>query len=317
MTSLACAAGVDAGRDFLDVAVAPSGRTRRLPNAPQGILALLAWLRRHEARRVVLEAIGPYAARLVRALADAGFEVGVVDPRRIKAWRTAEGRRAKTDRLDAQLIARFALSMQNVVRPVPDPQSLHIRALSARRRQIVEMIAMEKTRLKQALDDDIAASHREMIALLASRRQKIEDDLQAAIAARDGGAHRMALLQTAPGVGPAVAATLVADLPELGKLDRRAIASLAGLAPHISQSGVDKGRAQIAGGRPCVRNALYMAALTGARSRTGFKTEYESMRNAGKPAKVALVAIARKLIVALNGMIRDDRQWTSLPPDSA
>jgi len=314
MTGPACAAGVDAGRDFLDVAIAPSGQTRRVANAPQGIATLVAWLSGNKTTRVVLEAIGPYAARLVRTLADAGFEVGVVDPRRIKAWRTAEGRRAKTDRLDAQLIARFALRMIDVVRPVPDPQAMRIRALSARRRQIVEMIAMEKTRLKQAFDDDIAACHREMIAMLGERRAKIEAELGDVIVAREGGARRMALLQTAPGVGPAVAATLVADLPELGTLDRRAVASLAGLAPHIAQSGLDKGRAHISGGRPCVRNALYMAALSGARSDKAFKADYQAMRNAGKPAKVALVAIARKLVVALNGMIRDDREWTKDAP---
>jgi len=313
MTGLACAAGVDAGRDFLDVAVAPSGRTRRLANAPQGVAALVAWLARNKVTRVVLEAIGPYAARLVRALADAGFEVGVVDPRRIRAWRTAEGRRAKTDRLDAQLIARFALCMTDVVRPVPNAHALRIRALSTRRRQIVEMIAMEKTRLKQALDEDMMDSHRELIAMLGERRKKVEAELETAITAQDGGARRMALLQSAPGVGPTVAATLAADLPELGTLDRRAVASLAGLAPHIAQSGIDKGRAQISGGRPCVRNALYMAALAGARSNAGFRNEYEAMRKAGKPAKVALVAIARKLVVALNGMVREDREWSSRP----
>jgi transposase len=311
-----CAAGVDVGRDVLDAALAPGGRARRVDNAPQGIAALLAWLRRNKVTRVVLEAIGPYAARLLRALADAGFEVGVVDPRRIKAWRIAEGGRAKTDRLDARLIARFALGMSDVVRPVPDAQAMRLRALSARRRQIVEMIAMEKTRLKQAVEDDILDSHREMIALLGEQREAIEAELQAAILARDGGARRMAVLQSAPGVGPAVAATLIADLPELGALDRGAIASLAGLAPHIVQSGLDKGRAHISGGRDCVRAAMYMAALAAVRSTKGFKAEYEAMRKAGKPAKVALIAIARKLLVTLNAMIREDRMWAPIAPQT-
>lgn len=317
MTDVICAAGIDVGRDFLDAALAPGGRARRLANAPQGVDALVAWLWRNKVRRVVLEAIGPYAARLVGALAQAGFEVGVVDPRRIRGWRAAEGGRAKTDRLDAKLIARFALCMSDVVRPVPDAQAMRLRALSTRRRQIVEMIAIEKTRLKQALEPDIIDSHREMIALLSERRRTVEAELQAAIAARPDGARRMALLQTAPGVGPAVAATLLADLPELGALDRGAAASLAGLAPHIVQSGIERGQAHISGGRPCVRNAMYMAALSGVRTDAGFKTEYQAMRNDGKPAKVALIAIARKLLVTLNGMIRDDRPWSKNPPNKA
>ncbi|RFB78093.1 IS110 family transposase [Methylovirgula sp. 4M-Z18] len=312
MIVLSNAAGIDAGRDFLDVAVEPCGHVRRVANAPAGIKALLAWLTRRQVRRVVLEAIGPYAARLVRALADTGFEVGLVDPRRIRAWRTAEGRRAKTDRLDAKLIARFALRMENIIRPVPTPQAQRIKALSTRRRQIVEMIAMEKTRLKQAFDADIAQNHRETIAFLTSQRAALEAELTACLTADDGGA-RLALLQTAPGVGPAVAITLLADLPELGTLDRRAVASLAGLAPQITQSGLDKGQAHIAGGRPCLRNALYMAALAATRSKSGMRSEYEAMRNAGKPPKVALIAIARKLLVILNHMMRERRPWTPNP----
>jgi transposase len=259
-------------------------------------------------RRVALEAIGPYAARLIRALADAGFELGVVDPRRIKAWRAVEGRRAKNDRLDAELIARFALAMPDIVRPVPEPPILRIRALSSRRRQIVEMIAAEKTRLKQASDEFIAASHRAAIALLGEQRGGIEAELASSLEAA-GKAARGALLQTAPGVGPAVAMTLLADLPELGTLDRRAIASLAGLAPHVTQSGISSGHAAISGGRPCVRSALYLAALSAIRLERGFKTEYQAMRDAGKPAKVAIIAIARKLLVILNQMARDNTAW--------
>lgn len=312
MTTLVCAAGIDVGRDYLDVAVAPSGRSRRVANEAGGIASLVRHLRAHGVRRVALEAIGPYAARLIRALADAGFELGVVDPRRIKAWRAVEGRRAKTDRLDAGLIARFALTVPDIVRPVPEPQILRIRALSSRRRQIVEMIAAEKTRLKQADDVFIVESHRQAIARLVEQRSQVEAELSRSLDAA-GKAARGALLQTAPGVGPAVAMTLLADLPELGHLDRRAIASLAGLAPHISQSGVSAGRAAIAGGRSCVRSALYLAALSAIRSERGFKAEYQAMRAAGKPAKVAIIAIARKLLIALNSMARHNRPWTDKP----
>lgn len=309
MTLQACAAGVDVGRDFLDVAVAPSGRVFRAPNAPKGITVIIDRLNRLGAKRVVLESIGPYAARLVRALTGAGFEVGVVDPRRIKAWRCAEGKRAKTDRLDAGLIARFALAMKDVARPVPSAETQEIRALSARRRQIVEMAAMEKTRLKQAIDAEIAASHRRAIAVLDAERQQIEAALEARVRA-NAGDDRLALLQTAPGVGPAIAVTLLADMPELGTLDRRSAAALAGVAPFDDASGQRIGRSSIQGGRSCVRAALYLAALTASRLDRGYKREYRAMRAAGKPAKVALIAIARKLIVALNGMARDSKPWT-------
>lgn len=312
MTGFSCAAGIDVGRDHLDFAVAPLGRCGRVPNEPAGIAALVARLRRHGVARVALEAIGPYAERLIQALAADGIAVGAVDPRRIKAWRTAEGRRAKSDRLDAALIARFALLMPDIVRPVPDRESRALRALSSRRRQIVEMVAIEKTRLKQALDQEIAASHRSLIAQLAEERRRIEAEIEARLR-HAGQGERLDLLQSAPGVGPAVAITLMADLPELDRLDRRALASLAGLAPQVSQSGTGQPRAHITGGRPCLRSALYLAALSAARLEHGYKGEYQAMRLAGKPAKVALIAIARKLLVALSSMVRQNRPWQSKP----
>lgn len=305
----ACAAGVDVGRDWLDVGLAPSGKVFRMANGPSGVEALVARLKREGAGKVVLESIGGYGARLIRGLAQAGFEVGVIDPKRIAALRVAEGRRAKTDRLDAGLIARFALLMQDAARPVPDAKAFEIRALSTRRRQLVEMAAMEKTRLKQTLDEAVADSCRQMIAWLSQERAKIEAQLQALLLETKEGQARRALLQTIPGVGPAVSLTLLADLPELGSLDRKAVGSLAGLAPHPNQSGTRTGAAHIGGGRPCVRAALYMAAVSAVRSDKGFKREYQAMRQAGKPAKVALVAIARKIVVAANGMLKSNQPW--------
>jgi transposase len=308
-----CAAGVDVGRDFFDVGLAPSGRGFRVANAPAGIGAVVDRLKRAGVGRVVLESIGGYGARLVRALAEAGFEVGVIDPKRIRALRIAEGKKAKTDRLDAALIARFALIMRDAARPVPSAKAFEIRALSTRRRQLVEMAAMEKVRLGQTLDAAVAESCRAMIARLAEERAGIEAQLQAELMASQDGGERMALLQTIPGVGPAVSMTLMADLPELGSLDRKAVASLAGLAPHPNQSGTRTGQAHIAGGRPCVRAALYMAAVSAVRSDNGFKREYQAMRLAGKPAKVALVAIARRIVVAANGMLKEARPWQKHP----
>lgn len=309
MTTIACAAGVDVGRDWLDVAVAPAGRAFRAPNAPAGLKVVTARLKRAGVARVVLESIGTYGTPLVRALARAGFQVGVVDPRRVKALRLAEGRRAKTDRLDAALIARFALIMTDVARPLPSAEAMEIRALSTRRRQVVELAAAEKTRLKQALDEEIAASCRRLIAGLEAERARVEALLETKLAADPANRRRAELLRTIPGVGPAVITTLLADLPELGTLDRRSVASLTGLAPHPDQSGTRTGRAHIGGGRSCVRTALYMAALSASRSDRGLKREYRALRDAGKPAKVALTAIARRLAVAANSMIKTDQPW--------
>lgn len=305
-----CAAGVDVGRDYLDVAVAPSGQVFRVANSEAGVSGLVARLRRAGAGRVVLESIGGYGARLVRALAEAEFRVGVIDPKRIAALRLAEGRRAKTDRLDAQLIARFALLMQDAARPVPSPKAFEIRALSTRRRQLVEMIAMEKTRLKQALDADIAESCRRAIALLGEERAVIEAKLEQALDEQPRGQERRQLLQSIPGIGPKISMTLLADLPELGVIDRKAIASLAGLAPHPNQSGTRDGPGHIAGGRPCVRSALYLAAITAARSDRGFRAEYQALRGSGKPAKVALIAIARKIAVTANAILKTGQPWS-------
>ena len=303
------AAGVDIGRDYLDFAIAPTGLFKRFPNTDGGVAKLVAAVCKHLVKTRVIEALGPYSYRLLRALRGVDLSVGVVNPQRIRAWRAAEGKRAKNDRLDAQAIARFAQKMPDVYRPIPDEASLKIKAMSARRRQIVEMIAMEKTRLKQAFDDELLASLRQMIALLEAQRDEVEARLNALL--REAGRGDMlALLQTAPGVGPRIAATLAADMPELGHIGRRAAASLAGLAPHIQQSGINRGRASISGGRPCVRTALYMAALVASRSHPRTKAEYKAMLAAGKPPKVAFVAIARKLLVALNQMVAEKKTWT-------
>ncbi len=309
MTTVACAAGIDAGKFHLDVGIEPSGRRFRVPNAAEGIRKLVARLRREAVERVVIEAIGPYARAVIAALDAAGLTVGVVNPRRIKGYREAEGGRAKTDRLDAGLIARFALTMRDPPRPLPSAEEQALKDLAARRRQLVEMIAMEKTRLKQAVAPLIAASHRTAIAGLSAERKRIEGELERRLAGDASLSRRYDILVSLPGIGRQVATTLITDLPELGSTDRRAIASLAGLAPHPTQSGTSPGRNQIGGGRPCVRAALYMASLAACRSDPRFKAAYQASRAEGKPAKVALIATARKLLVIANTLVREDRSY--------
>lgn len=307
--ALTLAAGIDAGQRFLDVGLAPSGKTFRMPNAAEGIATIVERLAQQGVRRVVLEAIGPYAQRLVAALSVAGFEVGIVNPRRIRAFRDAEGRRAKTDRLDARLIARFALAMTDAIRPLPSAEQLSLKALSTRRRQLTEMIAMEKTRLKQAIEPLLQDSHRTVIAGLAAQCALIEAELARHVAQDPELARVLDILKSIPGIGERVATVLITDLPELGRTDRKAIASLAGLAPHVSQSGNAPPRASIAGGRPCVRAALYMAALVASRHNPQMKAAYTAMREQHKPGKVALVAIARRLLVTANALVKTNQNW--------
>lgn len=305
----ACAAGIDAGKMYLDIGIEPSRKHFRVANEAAGIEDAIARLQHAGVGKVVLEAIGPFAQPVVSRLVTAGFEVGLVNPRRIKAFREAEGKRAKTDRLDARLIARFAMQMTEPLRPVPTESQQALKALATRRRQLVEMIAMEKTRLKQAADPWLCESYRTAIAALSTERVRIEADIDARLAADGGSARKRTILISLPGFGPAVSSTLITDLPELGTLDRRAIASLAGLAPHPSQSGISIGRNQIGGGRPCVRTALYMAGLVASRCDPRFKREYTAMRAEGKPAKVAIIAIARKLLVLANSLVKNDNLY--------
>lgn len=305
MTHVSCAAGVDAGLRYLDIGFAPHGKPFRVENAPAGIAQAVERLRAARVGRVVLEAIGQPARRLVAALTAAEFQVGVVNPKRIKAFRDAEGRRAKTDRLDAELIARFALVMTDAIRPLPDAESQALKDLSTRRRALVEIVAMEKTRLKQTDHPLIIESCKRVIAALSEERDRIEAELERRIAQDPERQRKMEILTSIPGIGDTVATLLVTDLPELGQRDRKSIASLAGLAPHVSQSGNAPPRAAISGGRPCVRAGLYMAGMVAARCHPELKVAYAEMRAQGKPAKVAIVAIARRLVVLANALVRD------------
>ena len=302
-------AGVDVGKSFLDLGFEPAARGLRVANDAAGIAALVEALRRRGATRVALEAIGPYTWSLICALVAAGFEVGLADPRQVRAFRTAEGRIAKTDRLDAGLIARFARTMPERLRPAPEPEAIALKALSTRRRQLTELIAMEKTRLAQALDEGIAASYRTVIAALEAACAEVERRLEAAIAADPALARRREILVSIPGIAGRIAGVVIADMPELGILDRKAAASLVGLAPHPEQTGALPGRHAIAGGRPCLRTAFYMAGMVAARCDPSFKASYQVMREAGKPSKVAIVAAGRRLVTIANALVREDKTF--------
>jgi transposase len=311
MIDVSLSAGVDVGSTWLDLGFHPFARPIRARNSDAGIETIVAALRLRGVGKVALEAIGGYARKLVAALIEADLNVFVVNPRRIKAFRDAEGLIAKTDKLDAGLIARFAHAMAHELRPLSDAEQAILKALSTRRRQLTESIAIEKTRLKQAFDPLIVESCREMIAILEDKRRVIEADLDRRIDAQDRMARRRAILSSIPGVGARISALVVVEMPELGAIDRKAAASLAGLAPHPSQSGLFRGRNAISGGRPCVRAAFYMAALVAVRHHPKFKQLYLALRAAGKPAKVALVAVARRMVGLANALIRDDMPFNN------
>lgn len=309
MTAL-CVAGIDVSKARLDVFVLPQRVSLAFDNVGRGIEALCRHLQRHGVQRVVLEATGGLEYPAARALSDAGLQVARVQPGRVRGYRRFLGRRAKTDALDAELMARFALAMpEEDIRPIPSQQAEAIRSLSARRRQLVELLVQEKTRFKMTRDRVVLQSLKAVIASLNAERVHIETALAAAIAQDQDICRKSGLLRSIPGIGAIVASVLITDLPELGTLNRHQAASIAGLAPHPQRSGTSMHGDHIGGGRACVRTALYMAAVSAIRCNPTFKAFYRRLLDAGKPRKVAIVAVARKLIVLANTIVKTGVPW--------
>jgi transposase len=312
MSASLCVAGIDVSKARLDVFVLPQRIALGFANATAGIGALRRRLQHHGVERVVLEATGGLEYPVARALSDAGLAVARVQPGRVRAYRAFLGRRAKTDALDAELIARFAQAMcDDDIRALPSEQAEAIRSLSARRRQLVDLLIQEKTRLKMTRDRVVLQSLQSVVASLIAERTRIEAALADAIAQDEAIAHRCELLRSIPGFGSVVSTVLITDLPELGLLNRHQAASIAGLAPHPQRSGTSSHGDHIAGGRACVRTALYMAAVSAIRCNPTFKAFYKRLIEARKPRKVAIVAVARKLIVLANTILKTDKPWNS------
>jgi transposase len=303
-------AGIDVSKATLDIVILPSGKRLMAGNHPDGINRLIRQLIEAQVAKVVLEATGGLEYPCARSLADAGIAVNRVNPERIFGFRKSLGRRAKTDLLDAELIARFALVMDEPARPLPSIQAQNLKDLAARRRQLVEMIAMEKNRLKRSIDLGLTQSVKTIIAALAAERTRIEGLINNAIAAEAEANRRYDILTSIPGFGPVVATTIVTEMPEIGQVDRRAAASLAGVAPHPEQSGTSLNRTNLHSGRPCLRTALYMAALAAARANPEMKAFKAQLVANGKAPKQAIIAVARKLITLANQLVRENRNWT-------
>lgn len=300
--------GIDVSKAALDVAARPTGEAWRVANDPDGIDALVARIAGLAPALVVLEATGPYGAPCVAALAAAGVPVAVVNPRQVRDFAKATGRLAKTDALDAAVLALFAERVRPEPRPLPDAESEALAAILARRRQLITMLVAEKNRAHVAAPA-VKKGVAKHVRWLERELSGVDGDLAEAIRESPVWRAKEDLLRGVPGVGPVLATTLLADLPELGSLDRREIAALVGVAPINRDSGTLRGQRSVWGGRATVRTALYMAALAAVRSNPPIKALYERLLEKGKPKKVALVACARKLLVTCNAVLRDGQAW--------
>ena len=302
--------GVDIAKDWIDVFFLSARRAERVPMATAELRAFAA---RARGALVVFEASGGYEHPLAEALGAADVTYARVNPRQAREFARATGRLAKTDRVDARVLAEMGRAL--ALRPTPpaDPGRARLAGLMGRRDDLGAMLRAEMARLRQARDASVRRDIGSMIALLRRRIGKLEAEIAAVIGADEALSDRSRLLRTMPGVGPLLAASLLARLPELGRLDRRAIASLAGLAPHACDSGRFRGKRRIWGGRAEVRRTLYLAGFIASRYDPALRAFRRKLQEAGKPAKLAIVACARKLLTVLNAMLRDQREHRPAP----
>jgi transposase len=301
-------AGIDVSKAALDVALRPSGEHWRSANDEAGIAELVGRLRPLAPGLIVLEATGGLERLVVAALALAGVPLAVVNPRQVRDFAKATGRLAKTDALDAAVLAHFAEAIHPEPRPLPDAASQALAALVERRRQVVGMLTAEKNRYQQALPS-VRAKVAAHIAWLEQALKELDTELDQILRASPLWRERDQLLRSVPGVGPTVALTLLAHLPELGSGSVKRVATLVGLAPLNRDSGAWRGSRAIWGGRRQVRAALYMAALVGVRHNPVLRSFYQGLLARGKPKKVALTACMHKLLTILHAVLRDQTPW--------
>ena len=301
--------GIDVAKDRLDVHVLPSGEALAFSNDDAGVSRITTLLAGLPAALVVLEATGGYEARLAADLAAAGLPVAVVNPRQVRDFARATGRLAKTDRIDAALLALFAERIRPEPRPMPDAQAQALAELVARRRQVVEMIVMEGNRRRCARNPKVRAAIDATLAVLRAQLAGLDGDIESAVRTSPLWRATEDLLRSVPGIGGVTARTLIADLPELGHLDRRRLAALVGVAPVNRDSGQQRGYRAIAGGRASLRNALFMATLVAVRRNAVLKAHYDALVARGRPKKVALIACIRRLLGILNAIVRTKTPW--------
>jgi transposase len=301
--------GVDVSKAHLEVGVLPSGEVWQEANEATATARLGKRLLRLAPKLVVMEASGGLEIPVVAVLARTGLPVVIVNPRQVREFARATGRLAKTDKIDALILALFGDRVRPEVRPLPDDVAQAFEALLARRRQLVAILAEEKTRLKQARSRPVAEGIKRHIRWLENEIKDVEGNLRDSVRKSPIWKGKDDLLRSAPGVGRIVSFTLLGNLPELGRLNRKEIAALGGVAPHAADSGTLRGQRVIWGGRQAVRQSLFMAALAAVRIDPVFQAFHARLIEAGKPPKVALVACMRKLLTILNAMVRDATPW--------
>jgi transposase len=304
----ATAVGIDVSKDRLDVALRPSGEMLVVERTAAGLDTLVARLRERAPQIIALEATGGFETVVTAALAAAALPVVVVNPVQVRAFARALGQRAKTDPIDAGVIAHFAEATRPQIRSLPDAETLLLADLVQRRRQIIEMIGAESQRLKRA-PDSLRKSIARLIKALQKELTSVDTDIDGAVRTSPAWRETEDLLTSVPGVGKTISRTLIAELPELGRLNRKQIAALAGLAPFTRQSGAWRGKSCIGGGRVSVRSALFMGAMVAKRHNPALKTFFDRLVAVGKPKMVALIAVARKLLTILNAILRDQKPW--------
>jgi transposase len=304
-----CWVGIDIAKATLDVYLSLPEQSLSFPNDAAGIQALTTTLQGAHPARIVLEATGGLERALVAELLVAGLPVAVVNPRQVRRFAQALGYLAKTDRLDARVLAHFAAAIQPPVRAMPDVQTQTLADQLARRRQLVEMRTMEKNRLQQAQNAAVRTAIQRHIDWIEPELKRVERGLRQAVEASPAWQEKADLLREVKGLGEVSIVTLLADLPELGTLNRKQIAALVGVAPLNQDSGTLRGPRRVWGGRAAVRQTLYMATLAAVRYNPVLKAFYTRLCAAGKAAKVALVASMRKLLTILNAMLRDHAHW--------
>ena len=301
--------GIDVAKSWVDVYVRPDGAAFRCTTDGEGLRELVRRVHPLAPRLIVMEASGGYESIVAVSLAQAGLPVAIVNPRQTRKFAEALGQLAKSDAIDARVIAHFAEAVRPMPRAIPDDTMTRLQELLARRRQLVVMINAEKQRFAKAESKITQRSYRATRKILQAERGRIDRAIDKLVQASPIWCAKLDLLTSVPGVGDIVARTLIAELPELGTLDRHQIAALAGVAPFSRDSGRRKGRRFVRAGRVQVRAPVYMAGLVAIRFNPPLKSFYRRLRDAGKPPRLALVAVMRKLLTILNAILRDNQPW--------
>ena len=301
--------GVDVSKDTLDVHLHPAGDHRQFENTPKGFRAILKWIAGRPASRLVFEATGPYHRAFERAMGEAGLPLCKVNPRQAKRFGEAIGQLAKTDRMDAAMLARFGALVEPSLRAAPSKIICDLKDLHVARTALIKDRTAAKNREKNLTSSLLKRHVRQRLSSIESHLKEIEEAIRALIDSDGHLRRKFAILVSIPGIADRSAFALLIDMPELGTLEAQEAAALSGTAPMTRQSGKRTGKAFVSGGRVNVRQALYMPALVAARFNPDFRDKYKEFTARGKPPKVAITAIMRKLVILANALIRDDREW--------